>query len=110
MNPATRLVGVKSAAETDLKAQREQLERKIAELTEQRDALTEAVENLAEVADGDFRNPALPEQTTPPEGQEPNDKPDPNASAEEDQARIRALQATQPAHVIDAGPDLETQS
>jgi HK97 family phage prohead protease len=93
MNPSTRLVGVKSAAETDLKAQRADLDRKIAELTEQRDALTEAVENLAEVADGDFRA-----------------KPDPNASAEEDQARIRALQATQPAHVIDGGPDLETES
>jgi HK97 family phage prohead protease len=107
MNPATRLVGVKSAAETDIKSQRAELDRKIAELTEQRDALTEAVENLADVADGDFREPALTQETPPPEGQEPDDKPDPNASAEEDQARIRALQATQPAHVV--GPDLETE-
>jgi HK97 family phage prohead protease len=112
MNPSTRLVGVKSAAETDIKSQRADLDRKIAEMTEQRDALTEAVENLAEVADGDFREPALTPEAPPAEpGAEHNDKPEPNApEAEEAAARIRALQATQPAHVVADVADLETPS
>lgn len=105
MNPATRLVGVKSADETDLKAQRAELERKIAALTEQRDALTEAVENLAEVAAGDFRDTPLPEETPPPEGAEHDDKPDPNAeAAEEERARINRLLAEHPIH-IQENPD-----
>jgi HK97 family phage prohead protease len=108
MNPDTRLVGVKSAAETDLKAQRAELDRKIAELTEQRDALTEAVENLAEVAaTGDFRDQALTPEVPPAEGAEHDDKPDPNApGAEEERARIRALLAEHPIHIQET-PDAD---
>lgn len=98
MNPSTRLVGVKSAAETDLRSQRDELERKIAELTEQRDALTEAVESLNELPE----DPASAEDP-PVEGEEHNDKPEPNPTqielGEEAMARIRALQAIKPEHL-----------
>lgn len=95
MNPATRLMGVKSAAETDLQAQRAELDRKIAELTEQRDALNEAVESLNEL-------PGDPPEDTPPVGEEHNDKPEPNPTGlvgEEALARIRALQISKPMHL-----------
>jgi hypothetical protein len=83
MNPATRLVGVKSLTDDlqQLQQDRADLERKIAEAET---ALTE-----------------LPEVTEvpPAEGGEPEDKPDPKPeTGEEDAARIRALLAEHPIH------------
>jgi HK97 family phage prohead protease len=112
MNPETRVLSVKSAVETDLETQRDALDAeitatqlKILELSQQRDALNEAVASLAE----------LPEETPPPneakptaestaeDEQEHEDKPEPNPTrielGEEALARIRALQVAKPEHL-----------
>lgn len=91
MNDRTALLGVKS----DLETQRDEIERKIAELTEQRDQLTAAIGSTEE----------LSEETPPVEGdhEEQEDKPAPNPTdiqvGEEALARIRALQASRPLHL-----------
>lgn len=91
MNPSTALLSVKS----DLETQRADLDRKIAELTEQRDQIAEAISSTEE----------LSEETPPPEqgGQEQEDKPPPNPipleMGEEAMARIRALQISKPLHL-----------
>jgi len=100
MNPETHLLGIKSLPKEleDLEAEREMLDRKIAELKAAADAVTE-----------------LPEETTPPEEAEPeaeqpaaegeqehDDNPEPNPAeeaGEEATARIRALQVAKPQHL-----------
>jgi uncharacterized protein len=97
MNPATRLMGVKS----DLQTRRDEIEAKIADLDEQRKALTEAIDSVTEVPED-----APPEVPAPEEEsgnqQEPDDNPEPNPvdeAGEEAMARIRALQAVKPMHL-----------
>jgi HK97 family phage prohead protease len=109
MNPETRLLSVKSRADVDLDAfaidDLKSLGDEIAETLERRQelALKEAVPGanpppeptpLSEV------DPPPPTPTPVP-FQEPDDKPEPNPAdaGEEAKARIRALQAMQPAHL-----------
>jgi HK97 family phage prohead protease len=113
MNPETRLLSVKSRADVDLDAfaidDLKSLGDEIAETLERRQelALKEAVPGAnpppepTPVSEVD----PPPPTPTPVPYQEPDDKPEPNPAdaGEEAKARIRALQAMQPAH-------LETES
>jgi len=95
MNPATRLMGVKSA---EIPSELARIDAEIAAL-EAKKADLEAAKSVSEAAT------ELPEEITevpPPVGEEHPDKPEPNASeAEEAMARIRALQAERPIHVLE---------
>jgi HK97 family phage prohead protease len=88
MNPSTRLMGVKSAAETDLGQQLAEIDEKILNLQIERKEMAEAIEALNE----------LPE---PPTKQEQDDtpKPTPSQEGQEAEARIRALTSAFPQHM-----------
>jgi HK97 family phage prohead protease len=89
MNPATRLMGVKS-----LPARIEELEAEIADRQRQISELKTAAEAVAE--------PEPAEQPEKTEEKEPEDNPEPNPAepvGEEAKARIRALQAARPQHL-----------
>lgn len=98
MNPDTRLLAVKSAND-DLQAQKDAIDRQIAELTEQSKTLGEAIASLNVLPE----EPPPTTQETPQEGAEHVDKPDPNPTAldvgEEDWARINRLLAERPIHI-----------
>ena len=87
MNPATALLGVKS----DLESQRDEIDRRISELTEQRAKIDAAITDVES------------QEETPETSEEQEDKPDSNVEeqwpTEENLARIRALQTIKPMHL-----------
>lgn len=110
MNPATRLVGVKSRADLDLEAfgidDLKSLGEEIAEVIDRRQEL--ALKEAARPAENPPPEPTPvaetdlpPSPPTPVPHQEPEDKPEPNPAeaGEEAKARIRQLQAEKPIHL-----------